>query len=253
MSEDYWNSVAEWQAVDAYRIPPVNVLQEDPVRPGEEPAEYVHMQLHNGEAVRFKRVWSGYRFSDRDVAKLIAGMEIRITTQFTRGMIGSLEWQSYKGREYYGFSPWAHQAYNRENAPFPLTWNNHTFTEEEEAMLRVGLKVLLVCVSNRSGSTYAVHVSFKWVTGKNGEEKWGIEPHFEEFNQPPSSFTRATCPFKPVFGDKTLTQAEIAHVRAGGELPYSGISKAGRPYNCYLALELDTSRGERWGLIPRFK
>lgn len=253
MSEDYWNSVAEWQAADSYRSASRLVALDEPARPGEESVEYVQMQLHNGEAVRFKRVWSGHRFSDREVAKLIAGMEVRITTQFTRGTIGSLEWQTYKGYEYYGFSPWAHEAYNRENAPFPQTWNNHTFTEEEEAMLRVGMKVLLVCISDRSGSPYAVHVSFTWLTDKKGQSKWGIEPHFEEFQQPPSSFTRETCPFKPIFATKTLTQAEIAHVRAGGAIPYQGISKAGRPYNCYLLLESDASRDGRWGLVPHFK
>lgn len=251
MVEQYWNSLVDWQDTVHDRLPPV--LVDDVERSGEAAVEYVHMQLPCGEPVRFKRVWAGHRFSDRETSQLIAGMEVRVTTEFTRGVIGSLEWQTYKGREYYGFSPWAHEAYNRENAPFPQSWNNHVFTEEEEAMLRTGMKVLLVCVSNRSGSTYAVHVSFAWVTGKNGESKWGIEPHFDEFHQKAESFTRQNCPFKPVFATRTLTQKEIEHVRAGGAIPYRGVSKAGRPYDCHLMLVLDTERSGRWALKPFFK
>lgn len=253
MSEEYWSSVVDRQFELCDRVPKEAVYVTEPERRGEESAEYVQMQLPSGEAVRFKRVWSGHRFTDNETSRLMAGMEIRIDTAYARGIIGALEWQTYKRYEYYGFSPWAPAAYNRDNAPFPQRWNNHEFTDTEEAVLRMGRKVLIICVSNRSGSTYAVHVSFTQVTDKHGEMKWGIHPHFEEFNLPASSFTKETCPFKPVFSDKMLTQAEIAHVRAGGEIPYSGISKKGTPYRCRLVLALDTTRGERWGLIPIFE
>uniref|UniRef100_UPI00403EE44F hypothetical protein n=1 Tax=unclassified Siminovitchia TaxID=2837530 RepID=UPI00403EE44F len=51
--------------------------------------EYVHMTLPNGEGVRFKCVWSGYRFSDDEVARLMAGYDIRIKTDHIDGIIGS--------------------------------------------------------------------------------------------------------------------------------------------------------------------
>lgn len=251
MSADYWN---QWLDVEEdTRVSAGGAVIDEPLRSGEATAEYVHMQLPSGESVRFKRVWFGYRFSDRDVAKLMAGMEIRIDTELTRGIIGSLEWLRFKQQDYFGFSPWSAEAYTRERAPFPVMWNGYRFTDEEEAMLRVGKRVLVTSRSKRSGSLYATHVTFEQCRNKNGDLRWGIEAHFEEFNQPPEHFTRETCPFKPVFANKTLTQAEIAHVRAGGRLLYDGISKAGRPYQCELTLGQDRQRGGRWALLPKFK
>lgn len=253
MGEAYWIDQADRQHENAYRIPAIDVTyKQKPVQP-EDGTEYVQMQLPDGEPVRFKRMWSGYRFTDSDVARLMAGMEIRIQTNYSRGVIGSLEWQTFNSYDYYGFSQWSTHAYNRENAPFPLSWNNHTFTEDEEAALRAGHKVLLICPSKKFGTTYAVNVSFAIVTGLDGEDRWGISPHFEEFNLPATSFTRENCPFKPVFSDRILTQAEIAHVRSGGSIPYQGLSKkTGRPYNCHLVLILDKTNGERWRLVPMF-
>lgn len=215
-------------------------------------AEYVHMSLPNGEAVRFKRVWSGHRFTDEEVELLIAGYDIRIKTLYTDGVTGSLDWQEYNGQEYFGFAPWDAVAHKREDAPFPIQWNDHVFKEEEQAILRRGKKLLVLCESHRNLAPYAVHVSFGFIP-EDGPypARWGIIPHFEEFNQPAHAFTRKTCVFLPMFSGKTLSLSEIERVRQGKSVPFEGVSRYGRSYQCGLTLELDHEHN-RWRLTPDF-
>lgn len=215
-------------------------------------AEYVHMSLMNGEAVRFNRIWSGYRFTDEEMAKLMVGYDIRIKTDFTDGINGSLDWQEYNGHEFFGFAPWDAGSYERHEAPFPLQWNDHTFTEEEQAILRRGERLLLVCESKNSRASYAVNISFDFIQ-ENGPypARWGIVPHFEEFDQPAGHFTRESCVFLPMFSGQTLSHSEIKQVRKGKSVPFSGLSRNGCPYRCRLTLELDEVHN-RWRLTPHF-
>lgn len=252
MSDEYWLEQAVTHNENSYDQPAAQVATEP--AGSYNTAEYVHMQLPSGESVRFKRVWSEHRFTDREVARLMAGMEIRIDTSYARGVIGSLEWQTYNGREYYGFSAWDARAYMRHNAPMPLAWNGHTFTEEDGERLRRGDKLLLLCKSKASGHDYGVHVVLDLVDTSSGEQRWGIRPLFEEFDQPATAFTRETAPFKPVFGTYRLSPIEIERVRAGGAIPYEGVSRNGRPYTCRLLLELDSWQGQppKWRLVPNF-
>lgn len=214
--------------------------------------EYVHMTLPNGEGVRFKRVWSGYRFTDDEVARLIAGYDIRIKTDQFNGITGSLDWQEYNGYEYFGFAPWDAAGHNREDAPFPVQWNDHVFTEEEQAVLRNGERLLILCQSTRSGSPYAVNVSFGFIP-EDGPypARWGIIPHFEQFNQPAELYTRETCVFLPMFSGQKLSLEDIQQLRKGKSIPFSGLSRKGRPYRCRLTLELDAVNS-RWKLTPNF-
>lgn len=213
-------------------------------------AEYVHMQLPNGESVKFKRVWGNHRFTDTELSYLMAGMEIRINTPTTKGIVGSLEWQAYKGRDYFGFAPWDAEAYAIDNAPMPVQWNGHVFTPDEEAVLRSGNKLLLVCTSNRTGSQYAVNVSYSIISDSRNS-RWGIVPHFEEFDMPADQFTRETCVFMPMFGGKLLHLDEIQELRQGRSIYFEGVSRTGRKYSCRLSLVLDRERN-RWKLEPNF-
>jgi hypothetical protein len=215
-------------------------------------AEYVHMSLMNGEAVRFNRIWSGYRFTDEEMARLMAGYDIRIKTAFTDGINGSLDWQEYNGYEFFGFAPWDAGSYERHDAPFPFQWNGHTFIEEEQAILRRGDRLLLVCESNRSRASYAVNISFDFIQEDGSHPaRWGIVPHFEEFAQPADHFTRETCVFLPIFSGQVLSHSEIEQVQRGKSIPFSGLSRNGRPYRCQLTLELDEANN-RWRLTPDF-
>ncbi|MGX1195861.1 hypothetical protein [Metabacillus sp. SLBN-84] len=232
-------------------VPKTDASEPDPYIQDHE-AEYVHMSLWNNEAARFNRIWSGYRFTDDEVALLMAGYEIRIKTAYTDGIVGSLEWQEYGGHEYFGFAPWDAASYEQKDAPFPLQWNGHVFTGEEQEMLRSGERLLLVCESNRSQAAYAVNVSFGFIP-ENGPypSRWGIIPHFEQFGEEAEQFTRTTCVFLPVFSGERLSHSEISRLRDGGSISFNGISRNGKPYRCELSLELDRASG-RWRLTPDF-
>lgn len=216
-----------------------------------EKKEYVHITFPNGETTRFNRYWGGHRFTDEEIEALLDGQYISINTQNTRGIIGSLDWLEYNGYDYYGFATWDATAYERANAPFPIRWNNHEFTREEEWLLRNGDKLLLVVESHRTGNSYPVHVSFDLINDDRGK-RWGIIPHFEEFNQPASAFTRETCVFNPVFSGKQLTLENITTLRKGESIEYRGVSKNGREYTCDLRLDLD-KQYNRWRIIPTFR
>lgn len=248
MFDDYWLEHADRRENESYRIPS---MRRD-TSSMEEGTEYVHMTLFDGEPVKFKRVWGSYRFTDDEVDRLMVGMEIRINTEYARGIVGSLEWQTYKGYDYYGFSPWDASVYPRASAPFPVSWNGHTFDADEETLLRAGRRVIVVAASRSTGRPYAVNVTFDLTTEK-GVEKWRIVPHFEEFDLPASHFTRETCAFMPEFSGRRFTAREIEHFRAGRGIEMSAISKAGKPYTCRVVLALDTYNGvTRWRLAPRF-
>lgn len=63
----------------------------------------------NGEDVRFNREWSGHRFTDDEVDKLLAGDEIEFDFTSSKGddwhVVGSLAKQEYNDHEFYGFKP----------------------------------------------------------------------------------------------------------------------------------------------------
>lgn len=226
----------------------VTVLRDDQE---EKLPEYINMTLPTGEVVRFNRVWSGYRFTDREVEMLQENREIRITTKDTDGIIGSLDWQEFNGYEFLGFAPWDATAYTIENAPFPLHWNGHTFTTEEQAYLRRGNRLLLVCRARETGFLYPVHVSFGLRQEEGYPERWGILPHFEEFDQPSSDFTKETCRFLPIFYGKRLTITEIEQLRKGGSILFVGEDIQGEPYPCHLTLVRNAAM-DRWQLRPEF-
>lgn len=216
------------------------------------PSDYYNVVLPDGEVVRFNRIWGGYRFTDEETALLAAGYEVVVTTASYSGVRGSLDWLEYEGHEYYGFSPWAAEAYTREDAPMPLRWNGYVFTDTDKEILRNGGKLLVDSLSSDKELLYGVHLSYELLREDGYDARWGIVPHFEEFGMPASSFTRETCLFLPVFAGVRMSQADIRVLRDGGEVKVRCRSKNGRQYTCRLALELDSVR-DRWRLVPDFE
>lgn len=113
----------------------------------------------NGEAVHPKRVWSGHRFSDDEVEKLLAGEEIEIEatsakTGNTFRCRGKLSRQEYNGQEYVGF----------ERTGFvsdgPTSWCKHTFTDAEKKDLLAGKTVQGSKFVGRSGRMFKAVI--KW-------------------------------------------------------------------------------------------
>lgn len=65
--------------------------------------------LFNGTEVKFNREWSGHRFTDEEVDKLLDGEEIEFDFTSKKGdewhIVGKLEKQTYNDHEFYGFKP----------------------------------------------------------------------------------------------------------------------------------------------------
>lgn len=63
----------------------------------------------NGEEISFNQTWGGHKFTQQEVADLLAGKTITINYRSKRGaqksVSGKLAKQSYKGRSFYGFKP----------------------------------------------------------------------------------------------------------------------------------------------------
>ena len=91
----------------------------------------------NGEEVHPKRVWSGHRFTDEEIEKLLDGEEITIDAVSSAGKPytckGKLERQVYNGNEFVGFS-------RTGFVNTPNSWCNYTFTEQEKQIFLLAKK-----------------------------------------------------------------------------------------------------------------
>ena len=124
-----------------------------------------------GEQVRFNREWSGHRFTDQEVDKLLDGQEISFDATNRNGRPyvaqGSLQEQEYNGNTFWGFK--------LNTDAVPLSWAGHTFTEEELQILRDGGSVYVQdCVSAKTGKQFACNVTFGEEEGRKR-----IIPHFD--------------------------------------------------------------------------
>lgn len=212
-----------------------------------------------GETIQFNVEWSGHRFSDQEVKQLLAGesIEIEAVSKKTGKPFkapGKLAQGEFKGRKFWGFQAAFKGVddYTIDTAPIPASWSGYTFTDADKTKLRAGEKVTVKAVSKKTGNPYTADVTFE-IVEFNGNKRWGIKPHFEE-KKAADSYTRADAPFKTEFGGYTLTEKEVADVRAGGGVLVTAKSKkSGKPYTCTVTLELKEYKGRKyWGLEPQF-
>ena len=112
----------------------------------------------NGEDVHPKRVWSGHRFTDDEIEKLLNGEEITIDAVSSDGKPyrckGKLAKQEYNGNEFIGFS---RTAFVNDG---PNSWCKYTFTADEKADLLAGKTVKGTKFIGKSGKTFKAIV--KW-------------------------------------------------------------------------------------------
>ena len=74
-------------------------------------AEFVQREkaegMFQGQMIKFNREWAGHRFTDAEVADLLAGKEITITANKKAGgtfqATGSLGKGEFNGHEFWGF------------------------------------------------------------------------------------------------------------------------------------------------------
>lgn len=141
----------------------------------------------SGTEVKFNRVWSGHRFTDDEVSKLLNGEEIAFTVTYSSGQTGNvsgkLAEQTYKGNKYWGFAkadaPLGDDRVEgyfkpkKKKIRFKREWGGHKFTDDEVAKLLNGDTISFEAVSKNTGNTYTA-------TGKlqeqkyNGNKFWGF-------------------------------------------------------------------------------
>ncbi len=112
-----------------------------------------------GEEVSPKRTWSGHRFTDDEIEKLLAGEEITIEAVSARTgkgfkCKGKLSRQTYNGREFVGFE---RTAFVNDG---PTSWCKHEFTDQEKKDLLAGKTVKCSKFIGKSGRAFKAEV--KW-------------------------------------------------------------------------------------------
>lgn len=143
-----------------------------------------------GSTVSFNKEWSGHTFTDSEVTVLLAGETITIEAISSKTgkpfiVKGKLEEQQFKGVkgtiDFWGFKPQFEERkkasdMTAQTAPFKPEWSQHKFTKAEETALRNGETVNIDAIS-KAGKPYSVDVTFE-LTSYNGNQFWGIVPHF---------------------------------------------------------------------------
>ncbi|MFB8191368.1 DNA topoisomerase [Microbacterium sp. NPDC055988] len=127
-----------------------------------------------GCEVSFAREWGGHRFTDDEVARLLAGETIEFNARSAQGttydVFGALAEQQHKGRTFVGF---AKQGFGRRDATGaalpPRQWCSHTFTAAELKQLMTGEAVEATDFVSKKGKRFRCVVTFE--EEKKGEGK----------------------------------------------------------------------------------
>lgn len=126
----------------------------------------------NGKQVRFKREWSGHRFTDDEAQRLLAGEVIEFDATSKAGKPykakGKLAEQEYNGNKFVGFQV------DFGSNKVPDEWCQHKFTDDEKALLESGMSVECDDFVSKKGSTFTAKVRY----GKNDKGFMGIIPEF---------------------------------------------------------------------------
>ena len=119
--------------------------------------------IFQGKEVSPKREWSGHRFTDEEIADLLAGKEIEIEAVSAKSgkkfrVKGVLAEQTYNGKKYVGFQK---TAFVDSRSDEPDGWCKVKFTDKEKRDLMAGKTVKRKdFVSSKTGKKFGAEV--KW-------------------------------------------------------------------------------------------
>lgn len=131
----------------------------------------------NGKDIKFKKIFSGYTFTDDEVEKLLDGEEIPFSFIAKSGkkcdVLGKLAEKSFKGNDgklikYVGVDIEFQQT-------IPDVFCQHTFTDDEKSMLEMGKAILVKDYVSKKGNTFSAMTRF-------GERDDGSKGIILEFN-----------------------------------------------------------------------
>ena len=134
-----------------------------------------------GKQVSFAREWSGHRFTDAEVADLLAGKEIECTefvsakTGNKFGARGKLEEQTFKGKKYLGFKLGGFLGGGAGDGSIPKSYLGHSFTAAELKALEEGKTIEVKGYRSKAGKSFDAPTSWG---KKPGEDKEWFQFHF---------------------------------------------------------------------------
>ncbi len=120
--------------------------------------------MWNGEPVKFSREYGGYRFTDEECEKLLAGEEISIfglvsaKTGKTYGVTGKLSRQTYNGNQFVGFERTGFA--NSQSDGVPKSWCGHTFTPDEVSSLESGCEIFVEGLKSKAGKLFSANLHY---------------------------------------------------------------------------------------------
>lgn len=164
--------------------------------------------------VAFKKVFSGYEFTDDEVSRLLAGESLTITATSSRTgkdftATGALGVATYQGRKYVGFQI--------EKDQRPTSWCQHVFTPTEVEALLAGRSLEITDFVGKSGKTFGAKVSWD-------QQQKKIVPDFGT-SSPPLSWCQ-----------HVFTAAESRALADGEEVFVSGcVSKKGSTFDAKIS------------------
>lgn len=133
----------------------------------------------NGQSVKFKKEWSGHKFTDEECEKLCNGEEIEIEAVSSKTgksfkCKGKLEEQEYNGRTYVGFKSTGFVNAAGKTGGVPDEWCQHKFTDDEKSLLESGMSVQCDDFVSKAGKKFSAKIHY----GKNDKGYMGIIPEF---------------------------------------------------------------------------
>jgi len=178
--------------------------------------------VFNGKDVTFKKVYSGYEFTDDECAKLCAGETLLIDkfvsakTGKTFSAYGNLQQQEYNGHTYFGF-----KITEFPKRGIPDVFQGHKFTDDEKSALL-------------SGQTLKFNDLVSAKTGKNYTAELTYDNKDDKINM---TFPKRGIPDK--FQGHVFTDAEKTALEAGKTLTVSDLvsAKTGKIYSANLAYD----------------
>ena len=195
-----------------------------------------------GKDVVFAREWGGHRFTDDEVARLLAGETIEFSAKSTTGkayeVFGELDEGTFKGRKFVGFQKLGFGRRDASgNALPPASWCHYTFTPEEIDRLMAGEGVESSDFVSKKGNRFQCKVFFR--EEKKGEGK-KIVPDFEaSLDSPPKSWCGVA-----------FTDDQLAALAAGKTIKGTGFtSSKGKKFDATLAWK---DEGGKRKLVPSF-
>lgn len=142
------------------------------------PAEY-YEGVWQGKMVKFKRVWSGHRFTDEECIKLCAGETIEVRGLVAKtgniyGVTGKLSIQTFNGKKYVGFE---RLGFAGGMSGIPKSWCGHMFTEDEKKSLEAGRPITVTdAISKKTGKKFTCVLTYEDKGDGTGEK--ALKPKF---------------------------------------------------------------------------